>query len=203
MKRYKLIGLTGQSGAGKSTVAQVFAALGATVISADDIVRGLYTAQSPCVKTIAAVFGADCLNSDGTVNRPVLAQRAFASADNTAMLGRLVHPFVMSALLKALKHARGVVVFDAPQLFEADADVICDCVIAVVADEAVRKQRIMERDGLSPEQAQSRMNAQLSEAFFRAHADMILENNGNGDALRQAAEEIYRQHRTIQSARLA
>lgn len=191
MKRYKLIGLTGQSGAGKSTVAQVFAAHGATVINADDMVHELYAAQSPCVQTIAAVFGADCLNADGTVNRPVLAQRAFASRDNIALLGRLVHPFVTARLLEKLRHAQGMVIYDAPQLLESGADVLCDCVIAVVADKSVRKQRIMTRDGLSPAQADSRLNAQLGESDFRAHADVVLDNNGDADALRQAAEAVY------------
>ena len=190
MRRYKLIGLTGQSGAGKSTVSRFFAANGATVIDADAIVAQLYTPGSPCLKTVAACFGADILSADGTLDRKLLAQRAFAKAENTALLGELVHPFVTAVLFRRLKQAQGLVVYDAPQLFEANGDAICDCVIAVVADEAVRRERIISRDGLSPEQADARIKAQYSEAFFRQNADHIIENNADEATLRQTAARV-------------
>ena len=192
MRRYKLIGLTGQSGAGKSTVSQFFAANGATVINADALVAQLYNAGSPCLKTVAACFGADILHDDGTLDRQLLAKRAFATAENTALLGELVHPFVTAALFRQLKQAQGLVVYDAPQLFEANGDAICDCVVAVVADEAVRRARIIRRDGLTPEQADARLHAQHSEAFFRRNADHIIENNADEAALRLAAEHVLR-----------
>ena len=167
MKRFKLIGLTGQSGAGKSTVSRVFAEKGAHIIDADAIVAQLYNAQSPCLKTVAACFGADILRKDGTLDRRLLASRAFADAESTALLGRLVHPFVTARLFELLRGAEGVVVFDAPQLYEAGADIICDAVIAVVADKGRRMARIIARDGITEEQAESRLQAQLSERFFR------------------------------------
>ncbi len=187
MRHYKLIGLTGQSGAGKSTVSRFFAANGATVIDADAIVAQLYTPGSPCLKTVAACF---ILSADGTLDRKLLAQRAFATAENTALLGELVHPFVTAVLFRRLKQAQGLVVYDAPQLFEANGDAICDCVIAVVADEAVRRERIISRDGLSPEQADARIKAQHSEAFFRQNADHIIENNADEATLRQTAARV-------------
>ena len=190
MRNYRLIGLTGQSGAGKSTVSAVFAADGVTVFNADEIVGQLYGAQSPCLKTVAACFGEDILHDDGTLDRRLLASRAFADKKSTALLGKLVHPFVTARLFELLHQTEGLVVFDAPQLFEAGADVICDCVVAVVADEPLRRARIMARDHLTREQADSRLNAQHSEAFFRSHADIIIENNAGEDALRQAASDV-------------
>ncbi len=144
----------------------------------------------PCLKTVAACFGADILSADGTLDRKLLAQRAFATAENTALLGELVHPFVTAVLFRRLKQAQGLVVYDAPQLFEANGDAICDCVIAVVADEAVRRERIISRDGLSPEQADARIKAQHSEAFFRQNADHIIENNADEATLRQTAARV-------------
>lgn len=191
MRTVKLIGLTGQSGAGKSTAARFFAARGACVISADGIVRALYRDRSPCVKTIAACFGADCLAADGGIDRRVLAARAFASAENTALLGQLVHPFVTARLLEQLKGKSGIVIYDAPQLFESGADVICDRVLAVIAETAVRRERVMARDGITAAQADSRLNAQYSEAFFRSHSDAVLENNSGEAALRQQADRVY------------
>lgn len=191
MKTVKLIGLTGQSGAGKSTAARFFASHGACVISADAIVRELYQGQSPCVKSIAACFGADCVAADGSIDRKVLAERAFSCTENTAMLGRLVHPFVTSRLLELLKGKNGIVFYDAPQLFESGADVICDRVIAVIADTATRKKRVMTRDGITEAQADSRLNAQYSETFFRGSSDMLIENNGDEAALRRQVDKVY------------
>ena len=191
MKHYKLIGLTGQSGAGKSTVAEVFAKLGAYVINADKIVAELYNAGSPCLKAVAAEFGQDILKPDGTLDRRKLAQRAFASSERTDDLNRLVHPFVTARLFELLRGAEGIVVFDAPQLFEADADVICDAVVAVTADKDIRVNRIIKRDSLSEEQAMLRINAQHGEEYFRAHADYIIENNFDEESLKSQAEKVY------------
>ena len=191
MKHYKLIGLTGQSGAGKSTVAEVFVKLGAYVINADKIVAELYNAGSPCLKAVAAEFGQDTIRADGTLDRRLLAQRAFASRERTDALNRLVHPFVTARLLELLRGAEGMVVFDAPQLFEADADVICDAVVAVTADKDIRVNRIIKRDSLSEEQAMLRVNAQYGEEYFRARADYIIENNFDEESLRTQAEKVY------------
>ena len=191
MKHYKLIGLTGQSGAGKSTVAEVFAKHGAYVINADKIVAELYNAGSPCLKAVTAEFGQDTIRADGTLDRKLLAQRAFASRERTDALNRLVHPFVTARLFELLRGAEGIVVFDAPQLFEADADVICDAVVAVTADKDIRVNRIIKRDSLSEEQALLRVNAQHGEEYFRARADYIIENNTDEESLRSQAEKVY------------
>ena len=179
MTRVKLIGLTGQSGAGKSTAAELFEENGMTVINADALVAEIYESSPACLKSVAASFGADIINPDGTLNRKLLARRAFESKDNTALLGAIVHPFVIAETLKILKTLSGTVVFDAPQLFESNMDAVCDVIVSVTADEGVRAGRIIERDGLTREQARERISAQHSEEFFRSHSDYILENNGN------------------------
>ena len=179
MTRVKLIGLTGQSGAGKSTAAELFEENGMTVINADALVAEIYESSPACLKSVAASFGADIINPDGTLNRQLLARRAFESKENTALLGAIVHPFVIAETLKILKTLSGTVVFDAPQLFESNMDAVCDVIVSVTADEGVRAGRIIERDGLTREQARERISAQHSEEFFRSHSDYILENNGN------------------------
>jgi len=179
LTRVKLIGLTGQSGAGKSTAAELFEENGMTVINADALVAEIYESSPACLKSVAASFGADIINPDGTLNRKLLALRAFESKENTALLGAIVHPFVIAETLKILKTLSGTVVFDAPQLFESNMDAVCDVIVSVTADEGVRAGRIIERDGLTREQARERISAQHSEEFFRSHSDYILENNGN------------------------
>ena len=191
MKRTKIIGLTGQSGAGKSTVGEVFSELGIKVISADSLVAKIYKSNSPCLKTISACFGDDLITRDGEPDRKLLAQRAFSSAENTALLGKIVHPFVTAELFAELKdNPRELVVYDAPQLFEANAEVICDCVVSVVADEEIRTSRILLRDKISREKIAQRFKVQLCEDFFRQNSDFVIENNGEIEKLRQQVEKI-------------
>ena len=191
MRKFRLIGLTGQSGAGKSTVSRLFAERGASVIDADALVRDIYSADSPCIPVIASVFGDDCLDKNGGINRKILAERAFSSRENTALLGSIVHPFVTAELMKRLRSAEGIVIYDAPQLFESGTDAVCDLVIAVVASEDARLERIVLRDGLTAEQARMRVGAQLIEEYFRVNADIVIENNDDADTLRKNAHTAF------------
>ena len=177
MRSYRLIGLTGQTGAGKSVVAQYLWQRGFSVLNADKMVADVYRESPVCLKAVAACFGSDILKEDGSLDRPLLAKRAFSSPENTALLGKLVHPFVIAETLRRLKGKEGPVVLDAPQLFESDMDVLCDCTICVTAPEEIRLKRILERDRITEEQARERMKAQLDEAFFREHTDHLIENN--------------------------
>lgn len=194
MSRCRIIGLTGQSGSGKSTVARCFEKHGFSVINADLLVRRIYESDSPCLKTISAVFGKDVINPDGTPDRKLLAQKAFSSAENTEMLSKIVHPFVTAELFKEVKKAvnegKDTVIFDAPQLFESNAEVICDVVISVVADRKIRINRICSRDNITEEQAEMRVNAQLSENFFRENSDYIIENNRSVEELEKQSESL-------------
>ncbi len=182
MKNYKIIGLTGQSGAGKSTAARFFEDGGAVVINADSLVSRLYIPNSPCLKTLSASFGTDIINPDGSLNRPVLAKKAFSSKENTDLLNSLVHPFVISQFLKECKSAADngaeLIIFDAPQLFECKADVICDVVISVTANLQTRIDRICRRDKISTEQAVERLAAQYDEEFFISNSDFVIDNSG-------------------------
>ncbi len=179
LRSYRLVGLTGQTGAGKSAVADYLAQRGFTVLNADKMVADVYRESPVCLKAVAACFGEDILKADGSLDRPVLAKRAFSSPENTALLGKIVHPFVIAETLRLLKTVRGMVVLDAPQLFESSMDVLCDCIVSVTAPEKIRLDRILKRDNITAEQARERMNAQLDERFFREHTDYLIENNAD------------------------
>lgn len=179
MTRVKLIGLTGQSGAGKSTAAELFKQSGMTVIDADALVAKIYESSPVCLKAVAASFGHDIINPDGSLNRRLLAKRAFETKENTALLGAIVHPFVIAETLRILKTLSGTAVFDAPQLFESNMDAVCDIIVSVTANENVRLSRILGRDNVTEEQATERIRAQFSEEFFRSHSDYTIENNGD------------------------
>ena len=197
MKKCRILGLTGQSGAGKSTVASFLEQNGFFVISADLLVRKIYNSGSPCLKTLAAVFGEDIISDNGTPDRKLLAKRAFSSKENTALLSSIVHPFVTAELFTQIKKAAESgatkIVYDAPQLFESNADVICDEIISVTAEKSVRLERICKRDNISKENALMRMNAQLDEEFFRENSDYIIENNSDLSSLNVQLEGLLKQ----------
>lgn len=184
MNRVRLIGLTGQSGAGKSTAAEIFTKNGMTVIDADALVAKIYETSPACLKAVAASFGQDIIRPDGALDRKLLAKRAFETKENTALLGEIVHPFVIARTLRILKTLSGTAVFDAPQLFESNMDAVCDIIVSVTANEDVRLKRILGRDNVTEEQALERIRAQYSEEFFRCHSDYVIENNGDIDEFR-------------------
>lgn len=194
MKKCKIIGLTGQTGAGKSTVAHFLEESGAAIINADSLVHKLYGENTVCSRSVAAVFGNDILNPDSSVDRRLLAERAFASKESIALLNSVVHPFVMYELLMQikteLKNGAELIIYDAPQLFESNSDLICDSIISVVADRQVRLKRICSRDNISEEAARERMNAQLDEEFFRANSDYIIENNADLKLLKEQLQML-------------
>lgn len=196
MKKIKIIGLTGQSGSGKSTVSEYFKKRNMTVINADSLVREIYNANSPCVKTVAAIFGDEVLNEKGEIIRTVLAKKAFSSKEVTEKLNTVVHPFVTYELLKRVKIAvqsgEKYVLYDAPQLFESNADLVCDVIISVIADKEVRLKRICARDNIDYTSAELRINAQLNEEFFRQNSDFIIDNNSNIELLEEQVERCLK-----------
>ena len=144
--RYFIV--TGQSGAGKSTAAELFKQSGMTVIDADALVAKIYESSSACLKSVAASFGQDIINPDGSLNRRLLAKRAFESKENTALLGAIVHPFVIAETLRILKTLSGTAVFDAPQLFESNMDAVCDIIVGagIIIEKAYQQGGKMIRD---------------------------------------------------------
>ena len=98
--------------------------------------------------------------------------------------------------MRLLKAQEGMVILDAPQLFESDMDVLCDCIIGVTAPEAIRLERILRRDNLTEEQARERMKAQLDESFFRENTDHLIENNGDLPQLYARLETLIKTIKT-------
>lgn len=168
------IGLTGATGAGKGYVSDYLKTLGYHILDCDAYARKITQKNSPFLPVLAREFGEDIIEG-GVLNRARLAERAFSSEENKARLNALLHPAILE-LCK--KDAVFPAVLDAPQLFESGADRLCCKIIAVTAPQAVRKQRIMARDGLDEAAAALRMGAQLSEEYYIEHSDFTVVNDG-------------------------
>ena len=186
----RVIGLTGQTGAGKSEVSRMLSEMGAVVISADEAARDAVE-DSEVKAMLCAAFG-DVLKADGSLDRRLVAQIAFSKPGRTAVLNAITHPKIASIMLsKAERVDADAVFFDASQLFEARMEVYCDRVIGVVADEAIRLERLLQRDGISREDVALRMSAQFDEGFFLRFCDDILYNNESLKKLSEEVDKLY------------
>jgi dephospho-CoA kinase len=189
------IALTGNIGAGKTTVAELFKRWGATVIDADQLVRETQAPGQPVLAKIVSRFGKELLRADGTLNRAVLRARVLADARALADLNRIVHPEVHRRRQELLAEARArgerIMVSDIPLLFEsADPDEF-DAIVLVDAPEAVRRARLLATRMLPPEEADRLMAVQLSSTPKRARSDYVIENDGDLPALERAASAVW------------
>ena len=189
-----VIGLTGPTGAGKGEVSKLFRAQGLPVIDADAVYHALLTPPSPCLDELRARFGEDILRSDGTLDRPRLGAIVFSDTQALADLNAITHRYVMADIKDTLEALRTeqtrAVVLDAPQLFEAGANRLCDTVVSVLADPALRASRIMARDGIDADAADRRIRAQKSDDYFRSHSDYVIENNASTEQLAPHVRQI-------------
>jgi dephospho-CoA kinase len=189
------VALTGNIGAGKSTVAELFKRWGATVIDADQLVREAQAPGQPVLAKIAARFGKALLLSDGTLDRAALRARVLADARALADLNRIVHPEVHRRRRELLAEARTrgdrIVVSDIPLLFESADPAEFDAVVLVDAPEAVRRARLLAIRKLPPEEADRLMAVQASATPKRARSDYVIENDGDLPALERAASAVW------------
>ena len=186
-----VIGLTGQTGAGKSTVSKVFVQNGFRLIDADAISRHVVARGSHCLADLQECFTDAILTPDGELDRKVMASIAFSDHRKLEMLNTIMYPYIVGEILRMIhrfsQQNHKLILLDAPTLFESRAD---DLIISVVAKPELRMQRIMERDHISEKAAQQRMEMQLTEEFFRLHSDTVLENNSSFSELWDAAQEL-------------
>ncbi len=176
----KIIGLTGLTGSGKSTVAQKLITYGCYHIDADKVAKDVINNSEDVKNKLKERFGDDVINADGTTNRSLLATRAFADTESTNALNNITHPAVTEEIKKIieLRKAEGfkAVIIDAIALFESGEDALCDFTVAVVAPLDIRLERIMARDNITEEKALERINAQKEESFFTKRANFVLWN---------------------------
>jgi len=195
-RNYRIIGLTGGSGSGKSTVARRFAELGASVYSADTIARQALEPGEECYRKVVDVFGETILAKDGRIDRKVLAETVFSDEQKRKLLNEIVHPFVIDQLFLRAEvdlsnRSDLIVIFDIPLLFESGLDARMDRTITVACDEEERVRRIVQRDRVSAKQALARIHAQMPEEEKRLRADYVLDNNGSIEELLRQVDALY------------
>ncbi len=185
----KLVGLTGKTGAGKSTVSALLKEKGAYIIDGDIIAREILEINKSLLPKLCESFGWDILEEDGvTLNRRALARKAFSSPENTEILNSVMHPAINTEIKKRVEKAFlqfETVIVDAAAIIESGFADECDVLLVVHAPENVRKERIMKRDNLSEEDALVRIKGQKDDSFYLKKASYVISNFYDHDLKKQ------------------
>ena len=176
-----VVGLTGGLGSGKGMVGGFFRSLGCYVIDTDALYHTMTASDSPCSRELICRFGQDISNADGGICRPKLAPIVFGDSVALADLNSIAHKYVRAECERIIASVRGydIIVIDAPQLFEAGMQDICDTTVCVVCEMEKRISRICKRDGITRDKAIARINAQYSDEYFSSVCDFVINNDSD------------------------
>lgn len=183
-----VIGLTGGIASGKSTVSAYLRELNAPVVDADAIVREVQQPGGPVLAAIRESFGSEVILPDGSLDRPALGRIIFSDPERRRHLESIVHPAVRERMWAEVERYRReghpAVVLDIPLLLEGGLDRTVDQVWLVYVDRETQRQRLIARDGLSAEEAEQRIAAQMDLEAKRSRASLIIDNRGSREETR-------------------
>lgn len=178
----KIIGITGPTGAGKTTALHILAELGVCILDADAIYHELLSASPELKKELRERFGSAILDEFNELDRNAMGNLVFGCSAALADLNAITHSHVLVELShrleKAVRQRKAAAAIDAIALIESGASRLCDAVVAVLAPPEERIFRIMARDGIDEAYARKRVSAQQPDEFYRTNCNYILENNG-------------------------
>ncbi|WP_186564320.1 dephospho-CoA kinase [Lawsonibacter celer] len=194
----KRIGITGPTGAGKTTVLGVLEALGAEIIDCDAVYHDLLERSGPLRQALTVRFGPEILDREGRVDRKRLGGVVFGDPAALEDLNAITHRFILEEIDRrcAQAEARGcpAVGIDAIALIESGVGETCGVIVGVLAPPELRVRRIMRREGIPESYARQRVEAQKGDAFFRDNCGYILDNGRDGDPepVKRRALELFR-----------
>lgn len=183
-----IIGITGNIGAGKTTVAKIFEEFGAEIIDADRLGWECLKKGSREYKEIIKNFGKSFLHPDGSIDRKNLAKIVFSTSKNRESLNRIVHPWIVKEIKKRIKRSKGVVVIDAALLL--DWDIGIDRIIVVTAPERIKIERL-RKEGYTKKEALLRLRSQRDEKELIKRADYVIRNSGSIKELKDKCRRVF------------
>lgn len=205
MEKIFVVGLTGQTGAGKSTVSRLIRARGLTVIDCDETAHTVVEQDKTCLAELAMAFSIAILNADGSLNRRRLGDMVFGKPEKLRQLDEIVFPHICTALNERLlalqREGCPLAVLDAPTLFESGMNSRCDAIVSVVAPREQRINRIVVRDHLTDEQARRRSASQFEDSFYTEKSDLVILNDGDEQELRLKTLEMLDRLQQLVAAR--
>ena len=192
-----VIGLTGGIASGKSLVSQMLAEHGALVIDADKVGHEAYRKDGGCYQAVVDAFGEDVVGADGEIDRKALGGKVFGDPAQRKRLEGIVWPWMKATMAGRMAAIRAegtpVVVLEAAVLIEAEWIDITDQVWVVVVPPDLARERVVQRNGLTPEQADARIAAQLTNDERIKHAQVVIENAGSIEELRTKVDAAWEQ----------
>ena len=190
------VGLTGGIGCGKSTVADLFAALGATIVDTDVIAHALTAPQGAAMPAIVAEFGPDFAQPDGALDRARMRSLVFSDATARARLEAILHPRIRAATEAAGQAATGAyVIYVVPLLIESGSwRERVTRVLAIDCSEDTQVARVMQRSHLSADEVRAIMATQVTRARRLAEADDVVDNDAGLDALRAQVQALHERY---------
>lgn len=191
-----IVGLTGNIGSGKSSIAHYFKELGARFIDADQVGRDVVEPGTAGLQQIVQYFGADILNPDGTMNRSQVADIVFNNPEALKQLNAIVHPHIRSELLKAItayksKPDTQLLIIEAALLIETGLYELVDEVWLVTVNSETQIQRVIKRDAATKEQVSARLASQMPQQDKIPYADRIIDNNGSPEDTIKQVRQIW------------
>ncbi len=183
-------GLTGMSGAGKSTVCKVFAENGFDVIDCDLSAREVVLPGKPALTELGERLSPELIKNDGTLDRRMTSELIFHDSEKRALFNKIIYPYITYNISEKVRNSGTLVLLDAPTLFEAQLDFMCDIIVSVVADIETCVERITRRDNIPAELARARLSSQHDAEFYRTRSGFCIENNDTELELRAISERI-------------
>lgn len=180
-----IIGLTGQSGSGKSIIASIMKNYDFEVLDCDEIAHKNMEPGAAAYKDIVDNFGYEILNPDKTINRKVLGAIVFNDKAKLLRLNEITHRRIYKYIEEKIWQTDKNIVIDAPLLFEAGLDRLCTHIWSAVCSKSASLKRIMKRDNISQKEAEARLKNQKSAEFFRERSDVVFDNSGDIEKLRE------------------
>ena len=189
-----IVGITGGIGSRKSAVTERFERLGITVVDADLAARVIVEAGRPALVSIAAHFGQDILQDDGTLDRAALRQRVFADDNERRWLEQLTHPLIGQEIVDQIAAATSpYTILSSPLLLETSQKALVDCVVVVDVPEETQLQRTMQRDANAEAQVKRIMAAQMQRQDRLELADIVIDNSRSLEELDSLVEELHKE----------
>lgn len=190
-----VIGITGPTGAGKTTVLNVLRDMGGAVADCDAVYHQLLLTNAPMRNELKARFGASIFDENGGLRRRELGAIVFGDAQALADLNAITHRHIVAELRRLIDRARAeghpAIALDAVALLESGAGALCQVTVAVTAPPEARVRRIMAREGISEAYALARVRAQKPDSWFEARCTYTLRNDGDREALQAGARALF------------
>ncbi len=188
----RVIAITGQSGSGKSTVSNYYNEKGYKVIDCDEVAKSVHK-NPECLKELAKEFGKDIIKNN-SLEKSVLAKRAFENKESLDKLTKITHPFIIKNLLDLIREYQScnnnIVFVDGAVIIGHDFEKYCDEFIVVFSDYKIQLERITKRDNIDFKKAENRIKNQTSYEIMLKKADYIIKNNTSVDDLIKDSQAV-------------